>query len=291
MTQILRVCVSTVALLTVGCNGDDGSASTSETSTSDSSESSTDTSSSESETGDQPPDDLVEIPGATFMMGCGADDTDCDPDNPEHEVTVSTFLIELTEVSVAAYQTCVDAGACTVPDQATDCNYGVVGRDMHPVNCVTWQQAVDYCTFVGRRLPTEAEWELAAAGPDGRTFPWGTAAADCTWAHMFQMVNEMGGYGCLTNVTSPVVNYEDGVSVNGVYQLAGNVDEWVHDWYAADYYMGGETMDPQGPPDGTGRVNRGGDMFDASPLNLRVFERRQTPPDQALPERGFRCAM
>jgi sulfatase modifying factor 1 len=282
-------CVLSIAVTVAGCGGDDGTASTSETSTD---ESTTETgTATETETGDEPDPNLIEIPGATFMMGCGADDVECDPDSPAHEVTVSSFSIERTEVSVAAYQACVDAGSCTVTAAASDCNLGVTGRDEHPVNCVTWQQAVDYCTFAGRRLPTEAEWELAAAGPDSRTFPWGEGDANCTLAHMFQMSGDTGGYGCLTNVTAAVESYDNGASIDGVLQLAGNVDEWVNDWYADDYYDSGETMDPQGPADGTNKVNRGGDMFDASPLNLRAFERRQTAPDQALPERGFRCAL
>jgi sulfatase modifying factor 1 len=290
MNRMFRAaCVLSIAVTIVGCGGDDGTASTSETSAD---ESTTETgSATETETGDDPDADLVEITGATFMMGCGASDTDCDPDSPEHEVTVSSFSIQRTEVSVMAYQACVDAGSCTATMAASDCNLGVTGRGQHPVNCVTWQQAVDYCSFAGRRLPTEAEWELAAAGPDSRTFPWGSADANCMLAHMFQMSGDTGGYGCLTNVTAEVESYANGASFDGVLQLAGNVDEWVNDWYAADYYDSGETMDPQGPVDGTNKVNRGGDMFDASPLNLRVFERRQTPPDQSLPERGFRCAL
>jgi formylglycine-generating enzyme len=290
MKPILRVvCGLSIAWTMAACGGDDGTASTSDTSTGDEA-TSTDTE-TDTETGDEGDTDLVEIAGATFMMGCGAGDTDCDPDNPEHEVTVSSFMIERTEVSVAAYQACVDAGSCTATVGDADCNSGVAAREQHPINCVTWQQAVDHCTFVGRRLPTEAEWELAAAGPDSRTFPWGEGEASCMLAHMYQMSGDTGGYGCLTNVTSVVENYETGASIDGVLQLAGNVEEWVSDWYADDYYESGENMDPQGPVDGTTKVNRGGDMFDASPLNLRVFERRQTAPDQALPERGFRCAL
>jgi iron(II)-dependent oxidoreductase len=291
MTQrYLASIVSLAITCSSACTGDDGSASTSETT--DATETSSE-SGSETETGDGDSElgELVDIAGASFAMGCGASDSSCDQDNPEHQVTVSAFAIEKTEVSVVAYRACVDAGMCTPPAMDIDCNYGVTGRDNHPVNCVTWQQAADYCTFAGRRLPSEAEWELAAASETSRTFPWGEAAATCTFAHMFQMNGDTGGYGCLTNVTANTFDYYDGASVEGVLQLAGNVDEWVNDWYAADYYMSGETTDPQGPASGTEKVNRGGDMYDASALNLRTFERRFASPDAAAPERGFRCAL
>jgi formylglycine-generating enzyme required for sulfatase activity len=291
MTGALRAAgVLSIVLTMGGCWADDGNWSTSASSTSDGSATNT-APETETETGDEPGPSLVEIPGATFLMGCGVDDAHCDDDNAEHEVTVSSFSLERTEVSAGAYRACVDAGSCTSTPNDPNCNLATPGRDAYPINCVTWQQAVDYCTFVGRRLPTEAEWELAAAGPDNRTFPWGFAEASCMYAHMFQPNGGMGGYGCLSNLTARVENYEDGASIDGVLQLAGNVDEWVSDWYGVDYYASGETMDPQGPADGTGKVNRGGDFLDASPLNLRVFERRQNPPDEVVYERGFRCAL
>jgi sulfatase modifying factor 1 len=287
----LAIAAVTAAALGLGaCSGDDGGGE-GESSASESGTTGEDpTTDTGTDTGGGEGSNLVEIPGATYMMGCGEGDTDCDSDNPGHDVTVSAFYIERTEVSVADYQACVDAGACSPAGTDPDCNYGVAGREDHPINCVSWEHATDYCTFMGRRLPTEAEWELAAAGPDSRTYPWGTAEASCDHAHMFQMVMDGGDYGCLTGETSPVVAYEDAASVNGVLQLAGNVDEWVADWYAADYYESGENSDPSGPADGTQRVNRGGDMYDASPLNLRVFERRKADPLTMQPERGFRCA-
>ncbi len=276
-----------LAAITAGCVADDFAPTTDATThvhqeTSDS---------SETETGGEPQSDLIEIPGATFMMGCGADDLNCDADNPEHEVTVSTFMIQRTEVWVGAYNACVEAGACVPTIQEADCNWGVPGRNSHPINCVTWQQAADFCEFMGRRLPTEAEWELAAAGPTARTYPWGSEPASCMLAHMVQVSGDSGGYGCATNLTAEVNSYWGGASSEGVLQLAGNVDEWVSDWYAEDYYASGETVDPRGPAEGTAKVVRGGDWYDASPLNLRAFERRQTPPNMALPERGFRCAL
>lgn len=279
----------------LACGGDDGSAETDATAT-DTSDSTTQTQTgteteTETDTGGEGDPNLLEVAGGSFEMGCGAGDTDCnDPDNPGHDVSVSSFYIERTEVSVADYRACVDAGGCSAAATDLDCNYGDPALDNHPINCVTWQQAADYCGWMGRRLPTEAEWEFAAAGVDSRPFPWGSGEASCALAHMFSTVGEMGDYGCMTGKTSPVEAYENGASLVGALQMAGNVDEWVADWYAVDYYDAGENSDPQGPSDGTQKVNRGGDLFDASALNLRVFERRKANPDAVAPEHGLRCA-
>ncbi|PRQ10102.1 formylglycine-generating enzyme family protein [Enhygromyxa salina] len=281
-----------VAACLLGCGGDDGGAEadSAPTDTSDSATQTSEDTQTETDTGDEEDPNLLEVPGASFFMGCGPEDMACDPDNPGRDVTVSGFYIERTEVTVAAYQGCVDAGVCTAAATDIDCNYGNAALGDHPINCVTWQQAVDYCGWIDRRLPTEAEWELAAASPDSRTFPWGSGAATCALAHMISAAGDMGDYGCMTGMTSPVEAYEDGASLIGALQMAGNVDEWVSDWFAADYYTTGETTDPQGPTDGTQKVNRGGDLTDFSDLNLRVFERRKADPDAAQPEHGFRCA-
>lgn len=277
------------SLVLVACGDDDGGAGDeagSETGMDTDAETGTDT-------GEEMDANLVEIPGASFDMGCGESNSNCDLDNPLHSVTLSSFWIELTEVTVLAYTECVDAGECTEPAGAgPDCNYGSIPLGNHPVNCLDWQQAADYCAWKGRRLPTEAEWELAARGTNGlNIFPWGTAAADCDRAHMFSTVDEMGDYGCMTGQTAEVGSYPDGASPYGLFDMAGNVEEWVADWYAADYYETGPTSDPQGPDEGTQRVVRGGDLFDASPDNLRVFERSRFDPSFTAPERGFRCAM
>jgi formylglycine-generating enzyme required for sulfatase activity len=278
----------------VACGGDDATGETDASTGTDSADTATDTSTdneTETDTGGEPESNLVEVAGATFFMGCGGDDTDCNfSDNPGHDVSVSTFYIERTEVSVAAYQACVDGGGCSAAASDPDCNFGDVTLGAHAINCVTWQQAADYCGWVSRRLPSEAEWELAAAGPDSRPFPWGSGPASCALAHMFSSAGDTGDYGCMTGMTSPVDAYENGASVFGALQMAGNVDEWVADWYDADYYNAGENSDPQGPSDGTQKVNRGGDLYDASGLNLRVFKRGKANPDAAAPEHGFRCA-
>jgi sulfatase modifying factor 1 len=287
----LAVLFSTLAVS--ACNGDDDG-----DTAGDSNNTSTETSAAEDpletdtgETGDEGDPNLVEIPGGDFEMGCGPSDVPCDLDNPPHQVTISAFSMEATEVTVAAYTECVDAGGCTAPTTAPDCNFGMVTMVQHPINCVTWQQAADYCAWKGRRLPTEAEWEYAATGGADRPYPWGTAAATCAVAHMFEVVNQMGDYGCMTGATAPVGSYPDGVSLFGMLDMAGNVDEWVADWYADDYYEMSPASDPQGPTEGTQRVHRGGDLFDASALNLRVFERWHSDPEIGGPERGFRCAL
>jgi len=272
------------------CTTDDasvGDSSDTETSTTDSPETEGE---DESETGEPDDPNLIEIPGGSFMMGCDQAHGPCDADNPAHEVTLSGYWIEATEVTVAAYTACVDAGACTKPDDAGSCNYGLIANANHPINCVLWQQAADYCAWMGRRLPSEAEWEFAATGGNVRPYPWGTAAANCAFAHMFETDGEMGDYGCKTGKTAAVGSYPNGASPLGMLDMAGNVDEWVADWYGAGYYATSPSQDPTGPSEGTLRVNRGGDMYDASSLNLRAFKRWKTDPNTTGPERGFRCA-
>jgi formylglycine-generating enzyme required for sulfatase activity len=140
-------------------------------------------------------------------------------------------------------------------------------------------------------LPTEAEWEYAATGGLDRPYPWGSAEASCTHAHMFETINEMGDYGCSTGTTAPVGSYPNGASPFGMLDMAGNVEEWVADWYAEDYYGMSPASDPQGPTEGTQKVHRGGDLFDAASVNLRVFERWHSDPTVGVSERGFRCAL
>lgn len=276
-------------LLTTACPSDDGGsdevAATEESGTSE-----TETGMS-TETGEAPDPNLVEIPGGTFDMGCVEADGNCDPENqPAHAVTLSPYAIEATEVTVAAYTECVEAGGCTEPTSGAPCSYGVSLAAQHPINCVTWQQAVDYCTWKGRRLPTEAEWEFAARSDSGRVYPWGSADATCEFAHMFQMMSEQSTFGCDTNDTAPVGSYPTGASAFGLFDMAGNVEEWTADWFSETYYAESPATDPSGPAEGMMRVVRGGDWYDASPFNLRAIERARANPTSSAAERGFRCA-
>jgi len=190
------------------------------------------------------------IPAGSFWMGCNAAvDSECAYDEkPYHEVTLSGYYIDRTEVTLDAYNACIDAGYCTaIDDWHSGCNSDYYsGRGNHPINCVTWQQASAYCSWAGKRLPTEAEWEKAARGPDGRKFPWGNGAASCSYAVMYD--ESAGGSGCGLSSTMEVCSKSPaGDSPYHLCDMAGNVWEWVADWYAINYYANSPSVDPQGP--------------------------------------------
>jgi formylglycine-generating enzyme required for sulfatase activity len=200
-----------------------------------------------------PVGDMVEIPAGKFMMGCNsAVDTECYSDeSPYHEVNLSAFKIDKYEVTAGQYKACVDAGKCMAADTGGSCNYGSSGRDLHPINCVDWTQANAYCQWAGKRLPTEAEWEKAARGTDGRKYPWGNTGLDCD--HAVMSVSP-----CSNSSTQPVGSKPLGASPYGAEDMIGNVWEWASDWYSSSYYSSSPANDPQGPASGTYRVVRGG---------------------------------
>lgn len=201
-------------------------------------------------------------------------------EQPARTVTLGAYEIDITETTLAAYRECVDAGACTAPATSDGCHWEQPGRDDHPINCVNWQEAHDYCLWAGKRLPTEAEWEKAARGTDGATYPWGEASPSCELAVI---------PGC-DDATSPVGSRPAGESPYGLADAAGNVWEWVEDRYQADYYADAPDADPPGPDDGSGRVIRGG-AYDASAETwLRCAARFSVWPSYRRPSIGFRCA-
>jgi formylglycine-generating enzyme required for sulfatase activity len=217
---------------------------------------------------------MVLIPAGTFTMGGG----DEDDERPRHRVFVSAFHIDRDEVTRKSYQTCVAAGACAKPDGA--------GDDDVPVTGVSWRDAAAYCAFVGKRLPTEAEWEKAARGSDGRIYPWGNEP-DCAQANFG---NFEGEGRCPQNPGRPVkVGSYPGVSPWGVRDLAGNVWEWVADRYDARYYHRSPARDPKGPTQGDRRVVRGGACCSMFGLP-RAGNRLAFPEDYRDIDIGFRCA-
>ena len=224
--------------------------------------------------------EMVDVPAGAFWMGCNETvDADCRPEEyPYHEVALSAFRIDTTEVTVEAYAACVNGGFCSTPDVAGGCNWGVVGRETHPVNCVSWYDAQAYCGWAGKELPTEAQWERAARGGDGRRYPWGNATLTCARANY---------PGCVSQ-TEPVGSHTSGASPYGALDMAGNVWEWVADWYDSAYYSSSPKSDPPGPTGGSGRVLRGGSWANGS---IRASERARTDQLAArVAHYGFRCA-
>ena len=225
--------------------------------------------------------DMVLVPAATFEMG--ADSPDYANEAPVHQVRLDAFCIGRDEVTVDAYRACVTAEACTAPHGRGQLgyNYDAAGKGDHPVNGVTWTQAVAYCAWLNERLPTEAEWELAARGTDGRLYPWGDAKPSASLARYWAMNPN-------PRTTSPVGSYPAGVSPYGALDMAGNVWEWVADWYA-DMYPDGPVTDPTGPETGTDRVVRGG-SWNATVSQIRVTRRKGAAVDAFSNDYGFRCA-
>ncbi len=222
-----------------------------------------------------PPGTMVTVAGGTFTMGSDEGHAE---EKPPHEVTVATFALDVTEVTGSAYKSCVDSGKCTAPATGGSCNWGRAGLGEHPVNCVDWEQATAYCAFVGRRLPTEEEWEYAARGSAGRTFPWGADApgSRACW----NGEGNTAGKGKRTS-TCEVGTHASGDTPEGVKDLAGNVWEWTSSGYSEDYSKNRATDK---------RVTRGGGWAHPDTVNLRGVRRGRSAPAFRHTALGFRCA-
>lgn len=220
---------------------------------------------------------LVYVPAGQFLMGSGDPEADAEPDErPQHTVFLDAFWLDRTEVTNEMYLRCIEAGACTPPVRAT--RYGDERYASHPIIGVTWGQAQDYCRWAGRRLPTEAEWEKAARGTDGRRFPWGNDEPTATRANFDQTYAG----------TSEVGRFPDGASPYGVLDMAGNVWEWVADGYDAAYYQSSPKRNPPGAESANQRVLRGG-AWNAEASAIRVANRFWAFPGRNDTD-GFRCA-
>lgn len=239
---------------------------------------------------------MVFIPAGDFWMGCdgskkgpkAARQTCSLAELPLHRVTLDDYYIDRTEVTVGAYLDCLKAGGCSEPirtysDSIDDYFYNPRYLD-YPVIYVTWFQALDYCTWMGKRLPSEAEWEKAARGREStRIFPWGNRAPDC------QSANIKLGKGCAGDVR-PVGSYSQDRSLYGVLDMAGNVREWINDWYDPLYYRSAPEHNPLGPQEGIFVVMRGG-RFDNAASAARTSARRTIGPNDYGAGIGFRCAV
>jgi formylglycine-generating enzyme required for sulfatase activity/serine/threonine protein kinase len=239
-----------------------------------------------------PPAGMVKVPEGPFLMGCDPQRlSGCERDEqPARVHSLDPFLIDRTEVTVAAYRLCVEAGACQIPEgvhsESPHFNWGAAGRDLHPINGLDWPQASRYCQWIGKRLPTEAEWEKAARGPDGAPFPWGDHAL--THPLGFDPCTVAVVKGCAEG-TLPVGSKPAGASPYGALDMAGNVWEWTADWYDAKYYSASPEINPEGPKTGPARVPRGGG-FRYDLHGVRSYNRVNGVPSDAHFNLGMRCA-
>ena len=220
---------------------------------------------------------MMFVPAGEFPMG--SEDGSAD-EQPVHPVFLDAYWIDKTEITNSQYALCVADSICTLPTDPT--RFYDTLYSNHPVVFLEWKDAVAYCQWAGRRLPTEAEWEKAARGTDGRTYPWGEES-DCSRANFwdcpeFESTSPVGYYG------------EKGISPYGLYDMAGNVWEWVWDWYDADYYQESPASDPTGPTSGIYHVWRGG-SWNCNQTSARSAGRGNYNPDYWRDLIGFRCAM
>ena len=234
------------------------------------------------------------VPDGPFLMGASEDDPDAATDEqPQHEVSLASFWMDETEVATDQYKQCVAAGGCDAPYTRTAYDNPTYGT--HPMTYLSWEQAAAYCAWVAdetgweARLPTEAEWEKAASWDPltetKRLYPWGDEFNQ-EWV-------------ALEVTTSEVGSYPAGASAYGILDLAGNVREWVSDWYAKDSYGSATRSNPTGPEGGTYKVMRGGSYGSVANYQsqLRTTDRAVGYPEStaARPaksaELGFRCVV
>ncbi len=232
------------------------------------------------------PQPLPEVPMVVISEGffaMGANGTDAlEDERPQHQVWVDRFEMDRYEVTTGHYAKFLAETNRPAPWQWEGVDLAQ-HRD-RPVVGVNWFDADAYCRWRSKRLPTEAEWEKAARGTDGRLFPWGNQGPTDTLANF-----ALGARFNYSQVLMPVQRYEAGVSPYGLHQMAGNVGEWVADWYGANYYESSPPRNPAGPDAGSFRVLRGGSWSDL-PKYLLTYGRFKLSPETRNSYTGFRCA-
>lgn len=233
---------------------------------------------------------LLYVPAGEFIMGSDVGWIDV---MPIHTLYLDAYWIDQTEVTNLQYSSCVMAGKCTPPSEIESRwrsnYYGNSQFDSYPVVYVDWNMAKTYCEWADRRLPTEAEWEKAARGIDGRTYPWGEGI-DCNHANYWGEDN--GNRSCVDGSdTTAIGGYDNGKSPYGAYDMAGNVSEWVNDWYSESYYKNSPLSNPLGPDLGQRRVFRGGNWSDDSDRLRSAYRLSLDPFKHFYYYIGFRCAL
>jgi serine/threonine-protein kinase len=226
---------------------------------------------------------MVEVPAGSALLGSGPADREALPrEKPQRQVTLAAFWIDRYEVTNSRYAQCVQAGKCA-PAHRRGVDrpgyYADTDAPLQPVVGVTFKDASDYCAWVGRRLPTEAEWEKAARGTDGRIYPWGGQPPTC----------ELANFNQCDKVALPVGSRPAGRSPYGAEDMAGNVIEWTTTPYKGNYYAKLRDRDPVDPPGGGWRTLRGG-SWGSYPNQVRTAFRRAWDPTFAGHTIGFRCA-
>jgi formylglycine-generating enzyme required for sulfatase activity len=267
------------------------------------------------------PAGMALVAGGKFFMG--SDDASFKLWQPAHKVTLDTFCIDVHEVTVAAYRGCSDLGECKRPEAVPDypksegvtdeqheqnrkaisehCNFGKQGRDQHPVNCLSWSLADNFCRVNKKRLPTEAEWEYAARGSDGRRFPWGDDVGD--HSYMNACGQECNAWEAKVGMklstrmyeaddgwagTAPVGSFPKGKTRFGTFDVVGNVWEWTADWF--ETYKAEEAINPKGARAGDRKAIRGGGFNGGVPMWVDPAFRYHQVATASSPGIGFRCA-
>ena len=268
------------------------------------------------------PKGMVLVPGGKFFMG--SDEVTFKLWQPAHKVTLDTFCIDLNEVTASEYKACSDVGECKRPPDGPDypkapnesdaahrkaieagaelCTFGKEGREAHPINCVPWDLADAYCKVQKKRLPTEAEWEYAARGSDGRKFPWGddpggkdhmnACGFECNkWEAQKGLKPSQRMYDIDDGFfgTAPVGSFPKGKTKFGANDFVGNVWEWTADWF--ETYKADEQVNPVGAPAGDRKAIRGGGFNGGFALWLNPAFRYHQLATAAAPAIGFRCAL
>jgi formylglycine-generating enzyme required for sulfatase activity len=264
------------------------------------------------------PDDMALVPAGEFFMGSPAGTDNLPDEQPQRRVYLSSFFIDRHEITNEAYHLFVKSTGYRTPENANPSSTlwsnatPMAGIERHPVVNVSWNDAVAYCHWAGKRLPTEAEWEKAARGTDARRYPWGNdwdiakANSASYWAGRTvefnsgadweafwirgegaRLAKEKGLKGEV--LTMPVGSFPQSLSPYGLYDMAGNVAEWVQDWYDPNYYRSAPLSDPAGPERGAIKSMRGGSWLKPA-VSLRTTDRDWGTMDSRPSGTGFRCA-